>query len=253
MAWATSSPGASASSRARKRICRRRATSQPPRTPSATAPQMPRPPCQIFSASTRVAAGPEVELVVGDHVVQPGTDDAERDADHENGFQAVGGTAPRTPAPVGDHHRREDARDDAERVRAQRKRADVPDAGVRARDRQAHPAPAAHHLHTRSLILSIPNPSEPASLSALAGAPCGNPSAPLAGTPQPPCGKLRIRGFLPLCTGCNLCHAAGTWARFHVRLGHVSPYGAVSGSRPARASPPARRRSGRRCRPACRR
>ena len=50
MAWATSSPGASASANAGSGMPRRRQAIQAPTPPRAMAPQMPRPPSQMAKA-----------------------------------------------------------------------------------------------------------------------------------------------------------------------------------------------------------
>ena len=57
----------------------RRQPIQAPSVPSAIAPQMPRPPSQILSASIGCLPAVEVQLGVGDHVVEPAADDAEHD------------------------------------------------------------------------------------------------------------------------------------------------------------------------------
>ena len=59
MAWAVTIPGATASAKNGSGTPRRRQPIQAPTAPSATAPQMPSPPCQIFSASTGLPSGPK--------------------------------------------------------------------------------------------------------------------------------------------------------------------------------------------------
>ncbi len=59
MAWATTMPGATASAKNGSGTPRRRQPIQAPTPPSAIAPQMPRPPCQIFSASIGLPPGPK--------------------------------------------------------------------------------------------------------------------------------------------------------------------------------------------------
>ncbi len=74
----------------------------------------------------------EVQLVVGDHVVEPSADEPEGhrpDGDVGDGPRRA---APGDPAPVADPDGDEDADDDAERVAAQRNRAEVNHAGRRA-------------------------------------------------------------------------------------------------------------------------
>ena len=137
MACATASPGATASSSAGKASLRRRATRYAPSTPKTTAPQIPRPPCQILSASIGViGAPPEVELVVGDHVIEPGADDAGRHRDHDAHLEALRRPATGHPAPAGDDHPDDDPGDDAQCVRPQREAEDVPDPGRWTRDEE---------------------------------------------------------------------------------------------------------------------
>jgi hypothetical protein len=75
----------------------------------------------------RVPTWAEVELVIGDHVIEPGADNAERHANDDHQLHAVRGAAPGLPALCRDDHCDDDACDDAQRVRPEREGADVPD------------------------------------------------------------------------------------------------------------------------------
>ena len=67
---------------------------QTPSAPSAMAPQMPRPPFQIFSGVDRVAALAPVRAGRGDDVVEPAADDAEEHP-HAATSRAWPGSPPR--------------------------------------------------------------------------------------------------------------------------------------------------------------
>ncbi len=81
-----------------------------------------------------IPAVPEVQLVVGDHVVEAAADQAERDGPDGDVTHRVLGTAPGDPAPAAEPDGHDDTDDDAEGVRAQRERPQVEDAPRRARN-----------------------------------------------------------------------------------------------------------------------
>src|SRR5215212_4907385 len=97
----------------------------------------------------------EVELIVGDHVIQPGTDDPEGHANHDHQLHAVGGTAPGPPAPRRNHHCDDNAGDYAERVRPDWESANVPDTRRRARNGQGDVRPRGRH-HAVLITPTIP-------------------------------------------------------------------------------------------------
>src|SRR5690606_9942048 len=83
----------------------------------------------------RVAALTEVELVVGDHVVEPAADEAERHRPDGDVADLPGLSAACHPALLAEPDGHDDAEDDRERVGAQRERPEVPDPLVGAGDR----------------------------------------------------------------------------------------------------------------------
>ncbi|KOG89048.1 hypothetical protein ADK38_16410 [Streptomyces varsoviensis] len=93
----------------------------------------------------------EVQLVVGDHVVEPSADEPEGHRPHGDVGDGPRCAAPGDPTPVADPDGDEDADDDAERVAAQRYRAEVNHAGRRAgnvsevHDRDDATVPNAEH------------------------------------------------------------------------------------------------------------
>ena len=76
----------------------------------------------------RVAAVTEVPRRVGDHVVQPAADQAERDRPDRDVGDLAADAAPGRPATLPHPDRDRDPEDDAQRVAADRQRAQVPDA-----------------------------------------------------------------------------------------------------------------------------
>ncbi len=94
------------------------------------------------SAAPDVERGPrvlprlEVQLRVGDHVVQPGSDQSERHRPDRDVTDGAGTAAPLPPPPVAVPDRDDDAEEDAQRVRPDRDRAEVPHRLRRARDRR---------------------------------------------------------------------------------------------------------------------
>ena len=75
-----------------------------------------------------LAGGPEIRGPVRHDVVEPATDKPKRHCPQGDVVYDAGLSAPRLPAPVTDHQRCDDADDDAQRVRAYRHRAQMPDA-----------------------------------------------------------------------------------------------------------------------------
>src|SRR5262245_27391968 len=69
-----------------------------------------------------VVVASEVEVVVGDDVVQPPTDDPERDRPQGQVGDLAADAAAGLPAPLADPDRGQDARDDAQGVPADRHR-----------------------------------------------------------------------------------------------------------------------------------
>src|SRR3954464_6643176 len=76
----------------------------------------------------RMAARTEVRRRRRDHVVQPATDDAEGHRPGGDVQDVARSAAAGDPAPLGDHPRGDDPGDDAQRVRPDRQRPDLPDA-----------------------------------------------------------------------------------------------------------------------------
>jgi hypothetical protein len=93
----------------------------------------------------RVSTWSEVELVIGNHVIEPRADDTERHADHDHQLHTVGSATPGAPATRRDDHCDDDARDDAQRVRPNGQRAKMPDIGTGTRDGQDDVRPGAPH------------------------------------------------------------------------------------------------------------
>ena len=81
-----------------------------------------------------VAALAEVELPVGDHVVEPAADEAERHRPDRQVADLAGTAAAGDPAPLADPDGDDDAEDDAQRVAADRQRPEVPHALAGAGD-----------------------------------------------------------------------------------------------------------------------
>ena len=132
IACASGRPGASASANTVSGMPSWRQPSQAPTAPPATAPQMPRPPSQILNAASGSPPAPKYVLRRGDHVVDPGADDAERhrpDGDVEHGVLRRAAAA---QAHLGDDAGDDDAEHDAQGVRPDRERAEVPDGGAGA-------------------------------------------------------------------------------------------------------------------------
>ncbi len=82
----------------------------------------------------RVLPGAEVVLVRGGHVVDPCPDDAEGHRPHGDVEDRAGRHATTAQPHLGHHRGDHDPGDDAEGVRAQRHRPELPDGGVGARD-----------------------------------------------------------------------------------------------------------------------
>ena len=82
----------------------------------------------LEGSAKALAGGPEIGGPVRHNVVQPATDEPERHCPQGDVIDDAGLSAPRLPTPVADHQRGDDAHDDAERVRADRHRAQMPDA-----------------------------------------------------------------------------------------------------------------------------
>ena len=97
-----------------------------------------------------VPPGAEVELVIGDHVIQPSADDAERHANDDHHLHAVRRTASGLPPTPRDDHCDDDSGDYAQRVSAEGKDADVPDVRAGTGDGQNHLRPPGRH-HTRPI------------------------------------------------------------------------------------------------------
>ena len=97
-----------------------------PPHPQAAAPEVQR--------GDGVAALPEVELPVGDHVVEPAADQAEGHRPDRQVADLPRDAAARDPAPLADPDREHDAEDDAQRVAADRDGPEVPHAVGGARD-----------------------------------------------------------------------------------------------------------------------
>src|SRR5204863_3107032 len=79
----------------------------------------------------------------GDDVVQPTADDPERHRPDGDVRDEAAAPAARAVPTVRDDDREDDPEDDAQRVAAQRQRAEVPDALRRARDGRGHEEPDA--------------------------------------------------------------------------------------------------------------
>src|SRR5262245_20413055 len=89
-----------------------------------------------------MAAGTEIWIRSCDHMVDPRPDDPEWHRPDRNFADDSSPTAAGVPAALADPHRSDHAQDDAERVAADRERAEVPDAAGRAGDvRNVHNAP----------------------------------------------------------------------------------------------------------------
>src|SRR5690606_3206388 len=80
----------------------------------------------------RIPALTEVPVRVGDHVVEPAADQAERHRPHGDVDDETGAAAARLPAPLAPPDGDDDADDDAQRVGADRDRADFPHSARRA-------------------------------------------------------------------------------------------------------------------------
>ena len=146
MAWATASAGASASSIAPVLCPPRRSIHTATSTPAETPPQMPSPPCQIFSASPRAAL---VAIEVGDDVIQPGTDQAGGNRpDRDRPDQIVGACPVRivpvcdrpTPAAGGDPQRNQHRHGDGNAIGSNVERSERDVAPRRAGNRRQEPA-----------------------------------------------------------------------------------------------------------------
>ena len=94
----------------------------------------------------RIAPWQEIQLRVGEHVVKTSAHDPERDGPQRDVGDVVGITAAGLPPPLRQPDRHENPSDDAQRVRPDRDRAQMPDALARAGQiRQCH----------RNLTLSV--------------------------------------------------------------------------------------------------
>src|SRR5690606_2796852 len=82
----------------------------------------------------RVAARAEVGAPVGDHVVEPAADQAERHREHGDVGDDALLPAARHEPPLAPEHRDDDPGDDAQRVGPDRDRSEHPDAAVGTRD-----------------------------------------------------------------------------------------------------------------------
>ena len=98
----------------------------------------------------RVLAGFEVQLGVGEDVVEAPADDAEHDRPAGHVPQVVVSTASGTPAPCRDHQRECDAGEDAQGVGADRQRPEMPHA-LRRRG-QIRQRPVGHRDHRISTV-----------------------------------------------------------------------------------------------------
>ena len=126
------------------------------------------------------AALTEICRPVGQHVIQPATHQPERHRPHGDVVDHAAFAAARRPAPVADHQRRHDARDDAERIRTQRHTADEPDALIRARDvgqRRDRHARTACRTPSASSAVSARTASTPSSSAETNADPTITPSA----------------------------------------------------------------------------
>ena len=74
----------------------------------------------------RLLPGREVQLRVGDHVIQPAADDPERHRPHHHIGDVVGIPPGGRPPPAGQPHGDQDPGDDAQRIRPDRHRPQVP-------------------------------------------------------------------------------------------------------------------------------
>ncbi len=118
----------------------------------------------------RVAALAEVQLRVRDDVVQPTADDAERDGPHRDVADGARPATARDETLLGDPDRGEAARDDAQRIRPDRQRPQVPHRlfrrGDEGRDTHVSPFPRRHAAlppaHGAQRVLP-PRPFGPAS------------------------------------------------------------------------------------------
>ena len=92
----------------------------------------------------RVDALAEVVAQVGQHVVDAGADDADRDRHQHDRLELLGSTSPGLPAPVADHPGGDDAGDQAQRVDVQKEGTQLPAVDRRGRNGQNHPTILPH-------------------------------------------------------------------------------------------------------------
>ena len=138
------------------------------RTPDAEA-ALPDPQCSAQSGPALA----EVRPPVGDEVVEPASDEAERDGPHGDVVDHAPLAAASHPATIADHQGDDDPGDDAQRIRADRDRAEVPHALRRTRKGGEHGRGHVAGTFSRTPAASFPvsvrtagTPSESAETSA---------------------------------------------------------------------------------------